>query len=238
MKHPETSLEVALRAFLERTANPGDGRVTRARVLATTARHLRRRRVLRRALRILPAVVLFLSLGTAAWTAALRFRAPPLVTVAADPSEVDAAWVAAASAGTASRPQRSIPAETATPTDGDPWSIESGVYGRAHRAHFVDGDPARALAAWSSYLRRFPGGTFAPEARFNRALCLIRLQRFDESAHALRAFVEPRDEARVEARVEARLPGYRRVDACALLRWLKSRDRGANRDRISDRGCP
>lgn len=62
------------------------------------------------------------------------------------------------------------------------------LYRAAHRAHFVDHDPARALGAWDAYLRAAPSGRFSLEARYNRALCLIRLGRHDEARAALAPF--------------------------------------------------
>lgn len=52
---------------------------------------------------------------------------------------------------------------------------ELDAYGRAHRLHFVVGDFTGALAGWNAYLGKYPHGTLALEARFNRALCLVRL---------------------------------------------------------------
>jgi hypothetical protein len=60
-------------------------------------------------------------------------------------------------------------------------------------------------------LRLYPRGTFAPEARFNRALCLVRLGRADEAERALRPFSD------------GRFGGYRRADADRLLAWLHER---------------
>lgn len=62
------------------------------------------------------------------------------------------------------------------------------LYRVAHTAHFVDHDPARALAAWDAYLAAAPNGTFAPEARYNRALSLVRLSRNSEAKTALEPF--------------------------------------------------
>lgn len=59
-------------------------------------------------------------------------------------------------------------------------------YAAAHRLHFHGGDPARALEAWSAYLAHHPGGVFVPEARFNRASCLLRLGRRSEARAVLR----------------------------------------------------
>ena len=92
-----------------------------------------------------------------------------------------------------------------------PWDAESAAYGRAHRAHFEGGDPARALAGWNEYLRLYPQGAFVPEARFNRALCLVRVGRFTDAERALRPFSD------------GRFGGYRRADAERLLAWLQER---------------
>jgi hypothetical protein len=63
-------------------------------------------------------------------------------------------------------------------------------YIAAHRAHFVELDFSRALAAWDAYLVQAPDGRFAPEARYNRALCLARLGRHREASAALAPFAE------------------------------------------------
>jgi hypothetical protein len=67
-------------------------------------------------------------------------------------------------------------------------ATEASAYGRAHAAHFASDDPARALGLWDAYLRGFPAGVFVPEARFNRALCLLRLGRREAAVVALRPF--------------------------------------------------
>lgn len=75
--------------------------------------------------------------------------------------------------------------ETTPPTPTD------ALYAAAHRAHFEDRDPLRALAAWDAYLASAPpSARFAPEARYNRALCLIRLGRRAEASDALRPFAD------------------------------------------------
>jgi hypothetical protein len=94
------------------------------------------------------------------------------------PAEVSAAAeVPAASASAAARPK-------AAP---DP---AHELYRRAHQAHFTEHDPARALALWESYLREAPRGRFAVEARYNRALCLVRLGRHAEARSALEPFAK------------------------------------------------
>ena len=58
----------------------------------------------------------------------------------------------------------------------------------AHRAHFDGHDAGAALELWDAYLRRFPRGRWVPEARYNRALCLLRLHRDAEARPSLEAF--------------------------------------------------
>src|SRR5207248_4089380 len=49
---------------------------------------------------------------------------------------------------------------------------EIALFRAADRLHATAHDPGAALAAWDRYLRLAPDGHFAPEARYNRALCL------------------------------------------------------------------
>ncbi|HTQ05250.1 MAG TPA: hypothetical protein VMI54_15410 [Polyangiaceae bacterium] len=67
-------------------------------------------------------------------------------------------------------------------------------YRAAHELHFADADYAHALEAWNAYLASFPRGTFAPEARLNRAVCLARLGRATEARSVLRALAESDDD--------------------------------------------
>ena len=82
---------------------------------------------------------------------------------------------------------------------------QARLYAEAHRAHFVDGDPSSALRAWDAYLAAAPEGLFAPEARYNRALTLVRLGRLDEARRALEPFAR------------GVYGGYRTREATALL---------------------
>ena len=78
------------------------------------------------------------------------------------------------------------------------------LYRAAHRAHFTDHDCDRALTGWDAYLGASPRGPLALEARYNRALCLVRLGRTAEARRALRPF--------------ATAPGgYRQKEASSLL---------------------
>jgi hypothetical protein len=62
------------------------------------------------------------------------------------------------------------------------------LYRAAHDAHFVANDWSAALSGWDAYLRAAPRGRLSPEARYNRALCLVRLGRTAEARVALEPF--------------------------------------------------
>ncbi len=79
------------------------------------------------------------------------------------------------------------------------------LYRAAHRSHFVEHDYASALRAWDAYLTEAPGGRFALEAQYNRALCLVRLGRNDDARAALAPFAA------------GKFGAYRQNEAKALL---------------------
>ena len=83
------------------------------------------------------------------------------------------------------------------------------LYRQGHRAHFKEGDHARALEAYDAYLKQQPNGRFAVDARYNRALCLVRLGRHAEAEESLGDF----------ARGE--YGEYRQEDARRLLEALE-----------------
>jgi hypothetical protein len=82
---------------------------------------------------------------------------------------------------------------------------DAELYAAAHRAHFTEREPAAALREWDAYLAAFPDGRFALEARYNRALSLVRLGRLDEARGALDPFAA------------GRYAGYRAREARQLL---------------------
>lgn len=82
---------------------------------------------------------------------------------------------------------------------------QAALFAEAHRLHFTDRDPARALVAWERYLAAAPNGRLAPEARYNRALALVRLGRRGEAQQELTAFAS------------GMYGDYRRAEAKALL---------------------
>jgi hypothetical protein len=101
-------------------------------------------------------------------------------------------------------------AEEAEPAPTRASSAELALYRPAHELHFRARDYAAALDAWDAYLSRFPAGTLALEAEYNRALCLMRLRRYAEARTALAPFA-----------AGARPRGYRRSEAARFLEALE-----------------
>jgi hypothetical protein len=82
------------------------------------------------------------------------------------------------------------------------------MYAAAHSAHFAVRDPAAALRGWDAYLATYPNGRFAQEARYNRAIALVRLGRATDARTALAPFAD------------GTYGGYRQPEARALLEAL------------------
>jgi hypothetical protein len=118
---------------------------------------------------------------------------PPATPSSAGVTSANASVQRSAAATVAS----SRPEEAADPT--------LALYRVAHKAHFVDHDPARALAVWDASLAAAPNCAFAPEAHYKRALSLVRLGRNAEAQSALAPFAN------------GAYRGYRQVEASALL---------------------
>jgi hypothetical protein len=87
---------------------------------------------------------------------------------------------------------------------------ERALFRTAHDLHFKQRDTVSALAAWDAYLATAPSGKLAVEARYNRALALVRLGMKAEAIAALAPF----------ARGEVLPAGYRQRPARELLRAL------------------
>jgi len=103
----------------------------------------------------------------------------------------------------AEEPPAEEPAAAKAPAPVDPDA--HALYQAAHRAHFAEGNPSAAFAAWNAYLAAAPRGRFAVEAHYNRALCLVRLGRTDEAKKALEPFAA------------GSFGGYRQAEAQKLL---------------------
>jgi TolA-binding protein len=221
-------LRAATRALREETDEASaDGQFTRARVMASLHQGKVRRRT--RLAFILP-LAACLAAGTAWGTATGRlpaaFRAlrevmypgakapntsavpsarpaarptpPPTAAPALPEAEPPAPEPVEVEAPPAARPAPSTSSSAAfRDADGD-------LYRLAHEAHFASHDYARALGAWEAYLRAAPGGRLATEARYNRAICLLRLGRDAEARQALEPFA-------------AGKLGYRQSEAQRLL---------------------
>ncbi len=112
------------------------------------------------------------------------------------------------SVGAVERHKRTI-AHVAAPTPAPPADPSDGLYNRAHQLHFVARDPAAALAAWDAYLAQAPSTTLLPEAKYNRALCLVRLRREADAIEALTPFAN------------GSFGNYRKREAAALLQALR-----------------
>jgi TolA-binding protein len=175
------SFDASVREFGRATASPSDGHATRARVLAAVGRRARRRVVWRRICLGAAAVLVAALSGSAAWTAIGRWRGTASPAAVEAPRHLPAATAPSRTAPTDGPAVAAAPAANDRTDDG-----EERAYRRAHEAHFRDDDPRAALSAWNAYLREYPRGAFGPEARYNRALCLVRLGRREAALEALR----------------------------------------------------
>jgi TolA-binding protein len=87
---------------------------------------------------------------------------------------------------------------------------ELAAYRHAHQLHFHGAPPAEALDAWDAYLAAYPDGQLALEARYNRALCLVRLKRWPAAIEALTPFAS------------GAMGDYRRDEAAKLLDAIRT----------------
>jgi hypothetical protein len=89
---------------------------------------------------------------------------------------------------------------------------ELSLYEKAHQAHFVDKNYGRAFMAWDNYLTNVRNGRFAVEARYNRAICMLRLGHFAEARTALEPFAT------------GRYGNYRKSEANLLIEGLSTKE--------------
>ncbi len=130
----------------------------------------------------------------------------PSVELEPAPSEPPEAMPTRATSAHATRRARAT--RPTPPVALDPAArAERERFETAHRLHFGGGAPERTLAAWDDYLGAYPAGRYAPEARYNRALTLIRLGRTDAASDALE---------------DLRRRGFRSREAGALLDAMAS----------------
>jgi hypothetical protein len=214
-------LSRATRALRETGPTPEELRRTRARVLESAVRSKKKSRAW---IWVLPIAAVLAATSVLAATGGLKAIAhkivpeqapPPVLTARATPLRMSPpprpepappppppAVVEPPPAPPAPPPSASAPKEDAGP------NLDLAAYKTAHRLHFSSQDHAAALAAWDAYLRDFPRGTFALEARYNRAICLVKLGRTAEARAALQPFAD------------GAMGGYRKDEARALLEAL------------------
>lgn len=116
----------------------------------------------------------------------------------------------ASPATTTPRPPTDIPPAAAAAARAV-FDTELAAYQRAHDAHFRGTDAKRALAAWDAYLAQFPAGKLAPEARYDRALVLVKLGRWADARTALQPFAS------------APAGAYRQREAAKILDAIRGR---------------
>ena len=211
MKRLPRSFDESVSAYREMTALSAEGDATRARVLVRAEREARRHSVMRRTAAPVAVGLAILLSGAALTAGMLRWRAPAPASIPAV-ATVESPVRRGRSAARPARIVLALREESRPPASPDRAESERLAYEHAHRDHFFRDAPAAALAGWDAYLAAYPRGTFAPEARYNRALCLVRLGRFAAAAEALRPFTT------------ARFGGYRRHESCLLLGWLAEQD--------------
>lgn len=138
--------------------------------------------------------------------AAATSTLPPATAIEADPSQPAPTSSSAASSA--------MHVPSASAKSGTGAAEEQRMYAAAHREHFVDHDPAAALHGWDAYLAAYPRGRFAIEARYNRAIALVRLGKRAEGRAALAPFADGKE------------GGYRKAEARELLDVLDAADAG------------
>jgi len=169
--------------------------------------------------------------NTAAWAPEAPDPAAPRSAVGKRPAAAPPANVPAAPSAAEAEPlPEAAPSADPTPTPASPGDTRetSGehhgrasvrtvsendahdVYRQAHAAHFKSHDLSAALRGYETYLARQPSGRFAVDARYNRALCLVRLGRQAEARSELERFAR------------GSYGGYRQADAQRLLAALDS----------------
>lgn len=143
---------------------------------------------------------------------------PPAVAAAAAHVQAQAATAPLTTAPLTTAPAAAPPKSTtparsrvAPRVANDPGQA---LFREAHELHFRSGDATAAIAAWDRYLAFAPNGAFAVEARYNRALALLRAGRSAEAAAALVPY----------ATGKVTPAGYRQVEAAQLLALLRAAD--------------
>lgn len=107
-----------------------------------------------------------------------------------------------------SAPPRKPPPAGAEPLTGRSVPTELADYEVASAVHFGSEGSASALRHWDAFLEKYPAGRYQVEARYNRAVSLVRLNRVDEAKRELAPFASGQH------------GDYHRRDAARLLNSL------------------
>jgi hypothetical protein len=218
------NLDAAIRAVRAESLDRSTGaRVTRDRVLESVARSPRRR------LHAVVAAVIASMFGASAFAWYVRTPAPPPPR-AAVLAPVDTPAAAIEPVAPRVRTTKAVELPVIEPVVEEPRiepaprieskprlgeaapatpapDAELALYATAHELHFRARDLSAAVDAWTRYIDAAPSGKLAPEARFNRLVALVRLQRWAEAKQALAtidADFRPRDVERLRAIVDKR----------------------------------
>lgn len=100
--------------------------------------------------------------------------------------------------------------EPSSEVEGSSERDERIAYRRAHTLQFDARDHGAAIVAYERYLAAYPGGRFATEASYNRAVSLAHVGRRSEARDALEPFARGAHD------------GYREEEARELLRALQA----------------
>ncbi|MDB5214639.1 MAG: hypothetical protein JWO86_2566 [Myxococcaceae bacterium] len=138
--------------------------------------------------------------------------APSIPASASASALASASASALASAPALARAPASAPALARAPALAPapaPAPDADSLYRTAHETHFSRHDYASAITAWDAYLASAgPTGRFTLEARYNRAVALVKTGRKSEARAALQPFAD------------GEYGGYRRDEARELLLTL------------------
>jgi len=109
-----------------------------------------------------------------------------------------------------------VPAPSSEPQPRrEPDDAELRLFRAAHELHFRRGDLEGAARAWDRYLAAYPHGALTEEARYNRAVCLLRLGRGGEADQDLAALAADPSAFRAREAKLLRAASLRREGRCA-----------------------
>jgi hypothetical protein len=109
---------------------------------------------------------------------------PPLAAELDDEAAQPAEPATAAPSPNTPEPEAATASSKPKPPAPEP--AELALFRRAQSLHLAH-DP-RAIAAWDAFLRAAPSSALAPEARYNRALGLVRAHKYADARRALQPF--------------------------------------------------